>query len=140
MNYYIGSDHAGYKLKEFIKTAFPNLNLQDLGTHQNERCDYTDFANEVATKVSQDPINNRGILVCGSGVGMSIAANKHKDTRAVLCENPYIAKMSKQHNDSNIVCLGQNICGEGLAVEIIESWLEATFEGGRHIARLEKML
>ena len=140
MNYYIGSDHAGYELKEFIKKAFPKLNLQDLGTHQNERCDYTDFANEVATKVSQDPINNRGILVCGSGVGMSIAANKHKDTRAVLCENPYIAKMSKQHNDSNIVCLGQNICGEGLAAEIIESWLEATFEGGRHIARLEKML
>jgi len=139
MKYFIGCDHAGFELKEHIREVFKDVNFEDLGSYDKERVDYTDFANKLGQKISSDP-TSRGILICGTGVGMSIAVNKHKGVRAALCTDSYVAKMSRMHNDSNVLCMGHRVIGFGQAEDIVTEWLKAEFEGGRHTDRLAKML
>lgn len=140
MTYYIASDHAGIELKEFIKNLLTKngIVVVDMGPNSKERVDYPDFAKLVCEKVIQDS-GSFGILVCGSGIGMSMAANKFDGIRAALCHNIYSAKMAREHNDANILCLGERVSGEGMIEEIINSWLKSSFEGGRHTQRVEKI-
>jgi len=134
----LGADHAGYRLKEFVKKLLEEKGIEvvDVGTHSEERCHYPAYAAEVAKMVSRGEVD-RGILICGSGIGMSIVANKFKGIRAALCHNIYSAKFSRLHNDSNVLCLGGRVTGEDLTREIVEVWLSTPFEGGRHLERLE---
>ena len=133
----LGADHAGFKLKEFVKKLLEEKGIEviDVGTYTEERCHYPIYAQKVAQMVSEGEIE-RGILICGSGIGMSIVANKFKGVRAALCHNIYSAKYSRLHNNSNILCLGGRVTGEDLTKEIVETWLETPFEGGRHNERL----
>ena len=133
----IGADHAGFRLKEFVKKLLQEKGYEviDVGTYSEERCHYPEFAKKVANMVSEGEVP-RGVLVCGSGIGMSIVANKFKGVRAALCHNIYSAKYSRLHNDSNVLCLGGRVTGEDLTREIVEVWLSTPFEGGRHNQRL----
>jgi len=135
----IGSDHAGYALKEKVKAfvSEKGIELEDVGTFSEDSVDYPDFGIKVAERVS-DGRFERGILVCGSGLGMSMVANRFQNVRAALCNDLFSAVMSRRHNDSNILVLGGRIIGETLAQEILNAWLETPFDGGRHQARIEK--
>jgi ribose 5-phosphate isomerase B len=134
----IGSDHVGLPLKEELKKYLDELGLpyQDFGAHSGERTDYPLFAQAVTSAVSSQQAD-RGILICGTGVGMSITANKVKGIRAVVCSEPYSAMLSRQHNNTNVLALGARVIGSELARMIVRAWLEAEFEGGRHAVRLE---
>ena len=134
----IGSDHVGYPLKEEIKAYLAELGYtcQDFGTNTTQRTDYPLFAKEVTSVVSSQQAE-LGILICGTGVGMAITANKVKGIRAVVCSEPYSAMLSRQHNNTNILALGARVVGPELARMIVKAWLEAEFEGGRHAGRLE---
>ena len=134
----IGADHAGFRLKEFVKKLLEEKGFEviDVGTYSEERCHYPEYAKKVAKMVSEGEVK-RGILICGSGIGMSIVANKFKGVRAALCHNIYSAKYSRLHNNSNILCLGGRVTGEDLTREIVEVWLNTPFEGGRHEERLK---
>src|SRR5215217_5314534 len=134
----IGSDHIGYPLKEEIKKYLDELGCpyQDFGTHSAERTDYPLFAREVTSAIALKQAD-LGILICGTGVGMSITANKVKGIRAVVASEPYSAMLSRQHNDTNVLTLGSRVVGLEVAKMIVKAWLEAEFEGGRHAARLE---
>jgi ribose 5-phosphate isomerase B len=134
----IGSDHVGYPLKEEIKQYLDELGYthQDFGAHSTERTDYPLFAKDVTSAVTSHQAD-LGILICGTGVGMSITANKVKGIRAVVCSEPYSAMLSRQHNDTNILALGSRVIGPELARMIVKAWLEAEYEGGRHAARVE---
>jgi ribose 5-phosphate isomerase B len=134
----IGSDHVGYPLKEEIKKYLDELGYpyQDFGAHSTERTDYPLFAREVTSAISSEAAD-AGILICGTGVGMAITANKVKGIRAVVCSEPYSALLSRQHNNTNILALGSRVVGSELARMIVKAWLEAEFEGGRHASRLE---
>ncbi len=133
----IGSDHAGFGLKETIKTYLQEngFDVDDVGTHSRESVDYPDFAFKVAKKVASGNVE-RGILICGSGIGMAMAANRIKGVRAVNAMEPFTARMSRRHNDSNVLCLGERFIGKDMALEILKVWLKETFEGGRHSRRL----
>ena len=135
----LGSDHAGYALKEFIKAYLIDLNLEvdDCGTLSEDSVDYTDFGIRVAQKVAAGDFN-RGILICGTGLGMSMVANRFKYVRAALCHDIFSAMMSRRHNDSNILVLGGRVIGSELAREIVQTWLKTPFENGRHQKRIEK--
>ncbi len=135
----MGSDHAGYALKELIKDYLAALNFQikDCGAFSEDSVDYSDFGIAVAEKIASGDFN-RGILVCGTGLGMSMVANRFKNVRAALCNDIFSAMMSRQHNDSNILVLGGRVIGEELAKEIVHVWLKTPFEGGRHQKRIEK--
>lgn len=135
----IGSDHAGYALKELVKDYLTALNIEveDCGTYSEESVDYADFGIAVASKVSSGDFQ-RGILVCGTGLGMSMVANRFKYVRAALCNDIFSAMMSRQHNDSNILVLGGRVIGVELAKEIVQVWLKTSFEGGRHKSRIDK--
>src|SRR5215211_9220873 len=134
----IGGDHIGYPLKEEIKKYLDELGYpyQDFGTYSAERTDYPLFAREVTSAISSQQAN-LGILICGTGVGMAITANKVKGIRAVVCSEPYSAMLSRQHNNTNILALGARVVGSELARMIVKAWLDAEFEGGRHASRLE---
>lgn len=134
----IGADHGGFKLKEKIIEYLrgKNLEFKDFGTFDEESCNYPEITKKIATEVAKGSFD-RGILVCGTGIGMSIAANKVKGVRAALCSDTFSAKASRGHNDANILCLGQRVLGEGLALEIVETWLDSEFEGGRHKIRVD---
>ena len=134
----IGSDHVGYPLKHEIKKYLTELGYtyQDFGTHATERTDYPLFAKDVTSAVTSSQAD-LGILICGTGVGMSITANKVKGIRAVVCSEPYSAMLSRQHNNTNVLALGSRVIGPELARMIVKAWLEAEFEGGRHASRLE---
>ena len=136
----LASDHAGLELKEFVKglLASQGHRLEDVGTHSDESVDYPDFAQAACRKVLAGEAE-RGILVCGSGVGMSMAANRFKGIRAVLCTDLYLARFSRLHNDANVLCLPGRLMGKGLAEEVVKTWMETPFEGGRHQRRVEKM-
>jgi|SRR5574344_669257 ribose 5-phosphate isomerase B len=136
----IGSDHAGFDLKKEISKYLTDKGflVSDEGTYSLERCDYVDFAKIVAEKV-RDKIVDKGILVCGTGVGMSIVANKIKGIRASLCVTEYMAEMTRLHNDANILCLGARTVETATNLVIVKKWLETGFEGGRHIPRIEKI-
>jgi ribose 5-phosphate isomerase B len=137
----LGSDHAGFRLKEAIKEFLLDKGHEvlDMGTTSEDSTHYPIFAKEVSLAV-QEGRADRGILVCGTGIGMSITANKFRGVRAALCLNEYMARMSRLHNDANVLCLGDRVLGEDLALAIVEVWLETPFEGGRHKKRVELIL
>ncbi len=134
----IGSDHGGFQYKEKIidYLSARNIPYVDLGTHTPESCDYPDIARAVCERIISGK-SNRGILVCGTGIGMSIAANKVRGIRAALCGDTYSARVSRAHNNANVLCLGQRVIGEYLALDIVDVWLKAGFEGGRHKRRVD---
>lgn len=134
----IGSDHGGFHYKEAIIDYLKARNIEfvDVGTHTRESCDYPEIAQTLAKKVASGEFN-RGILVCGTGIGMSIAANKIKGIRAALCGDTYSARVSRAHNNANILCLGERVIGEHLALDIVDIWLKTGFEGGRHKRRVD---
>jgi len=138
MKIIIGCDHGGYELKEKILPRLRALNheIEDIGTHSTESVDYPTYAVQVARAVA-DGRAERGILVCGSGIGMCIAANRTPGVRAVQISEPFAARMSRRHNDSNILCLGGRFLGLDMAMEILETWLNEPFEGGRHQKRVQ---
>jgi len=136
----IGSDHAGLELKEDIKAllAAGDYEVTDLGTHSPASVDYPDLGFEVAKLVAAGGAD-RGILVCGTGIGMSVAANKVKGIRAALVFDLYTAIQSRKHLDANVLVLGGRVTGKGLAEEIVKAWLSTDFEGGRHLGRIRKI-
>jgi len=136
----IASDHAGFRLKEQIKLLLDQLGHahEDLGTHDELSCDYPDFAHAVARGVAEGRFR-LGVLVCGTGIGMSMAANRHPGVRAALCTESYAARMAREHNDANVICLGSRIVGQGLAEEIVRAFVQAKFFAGRHSVRVAKM-
>jgi ribose 5-phosphate isomerase B len=137
----IGSDHRGYAAKERIKAVLQELGLEivDHGTYGNQPCDYPDPGFAVAEDVTQGRAE-RGILFCGSGIGMSITANKVRGVRAALCHDELTAQMSRRHNDANVLCLPADLIGEALMQGIVRSWLATDFEGGRHARRVAKIV
>lgn len=136
----IGSDHAGFELKEYVKGILLERHetVTDVGTNSTESVDYADFGLKVAELVSQGEVE-KGILVCGTGIGMSIIANKVKGARASLISDLYTAIQSRRHLDANILVLGGRVTGKGLAEEIVKAWLDTPFEGGRHQKRIDKI-
>jgi ribose 5-phosphate isomerase B len=137
---FLSSDHAGYKLKEFIKIHLDKkkINYTDLGPFNSERVDYPDYAHKVAKKVKTDK-KHIGILVCGSGMGMNIAANRHKNIRAAQCFNLKSTKLSRLHNDANIITLGSRLLSKKNALSCVGVFLNTKFEGGRHSKRIKKI-
>ena len=137
---FISSDHAGYKLKEEIKSHLlkKKISFLDIGPHNDNRVDYPDFAHKVARRVKANK-NNIGILVCGSGTGMNIAANRHKNIRAAQCFNLKSTKLSRLHNDANIITLGSRLLSKKLALSCVIAFLNTKFEGGRHLKRIKKI-
>lgn len=134
----IGSDHAAFELKEKIKKFLSDYGLAviDIGTSSDASVNYVDFGKKVAKAISQQEFK-RGILLCGTGLGMSMTANRFPNVRAALCSDIFSARMSRLHNDSNILVLGGRIIGDILAFEIVRTWLETPFEGGRHLQRIQ---
>jgi ribose 5-phosphate isomerase B len=136
----IGCDHAGVELKNELLSLLNNLRIQyiDYGTDSPESVDYPDFGEKVSDAVSSGKIES-GILICGTGIGMSIVANKFPGVRASLCNDLFTAKMSRLHNDANILVIGGRIVGKDLAKEIVKTWVSTPFEGDRHCRRLDKI-
>ncbi len=134
----IAADHGGYELKEALKRHFATYNFTDLGTNSNESVDYPDYGAALARRVAAGEFD-RGILICGSGIGISIAANKIKGIRAALCHNAYTAEMSRRHNDANVIAMGGRVVDEKTAIEMTDIFLKTEFEGGRHAARVAKI-
>jgi ribose 5-phosphate isomerase B len=137
---FISSDHAGFQLKEDIKSHLSKkkLSFQDLGPFNDDRVDYPDYAHKVARKVKVNK-SNVGILICGSGMGMNIAANRHKNIRAAQCFNLKSTKLSRLHNDANIITLGSRLLNKKLALSCVNIFLNTKFEGGRHTKRIKKI-
>jgi ribose 5-phosphate isomerase B len=136
----IGADHAGFELKEFILKILSakGIRWKDVGTFNDESVDYPDFAFKVAKAVSSGRVKT-GILICGTGIGMSITANRLPRVRAALCNDLYTVRMARAHNNANILALGSRVVGSGLAREIVLTFLETPFEKGRHLRRIKKM-
>jgi ribose 5-phosphate isomerase B len=136
----IASDHAGLSLKAELLEVLRSKSVEtvDLGTHTGDSVDYPDFGSKVAGAISRSeaPL---GILVCGTGIGMCIVANKFRGVRAALCTTEFEARMARSHNDANVLCLGQRVVGPGVARAILTAFLETPFEGGRHLARVKKI-
>jgi len=135
----IGSDHAAFPMKEAVKKFLSDKGIEvtDAGTNGPESVDYSDYGIKVASAVSSGEFD-RGILLCGTGLGMSMVANRFAHVRAALCGDIFAARMSRLHNNANILVLGGRVIGEALAMEIVKTWIETEFEGGRHLARLDK--
>ena len=140
MNISIGCDHAGFELKESVKKFLIDTGhmIRDEGTFDKKSTDYPDFAASVARTVSEGQ-SERGILICGTGIGMSIVANKLARVRAALCHSVETASLSRQHNDSNVLAIGARILETDLALAIVQAWVETKFDGGRHQERIEKI-
>lgn len=136
----VGSDHGGFALKQEILQLLDQMGIDyhDFGTYSLENTDYPDYALQVANAVSHKEYD-LGILICGTGIGMSIAANKVKGIRAALVTDLYSARVTREHNDSNILCLGARITGPQIALEIVKTWLTSDFSGGRHQQRIDKI-
>lgn len=136
----LGCDHAGLALKQHLKGILlqQGLQVEDLGTHDESSCDYPDFAHAVAAGVAEGRFD-RGLLVCGTGLGMSYAANRHSGVRAALCTNEYLARMARAHNDANVLCLGSRVTGSGLAEAILTAFITTPFDGDRHARRVGKV-
>lgn len=134
----IGSDHGGFEYKNLITEHLKQSGITtiDAGTYTKGSCDYPDIARKVTALITEGKAM-KGILICGSGIGMSIAANKTKGIRAALCSETTSAKLSRQHNDSNVLCMGQRLIGETMALEIVDVWLQTKFSGGRHQHRVD---
>jgi ribose 5-phosphate isomerase B len=140
INYYIASDHAAIEMKKFVVDYLHHKGYKviDLGPNTPDRVDYPDYAKKLADSMSLDS-GSLGVLICGSGIGMSIAANKCKGIRASLARDAYDAKMGREHNDANVICLGARTTGLGTAESILDAWCAGEFEGGRHADRVEKI-
>jgi ribose 5-phosphate isomerase B len=137
----IGADHGGLELKqEVVKflQSFKNIEVSDFGTAGKDSVDYPDYGKKVSEAVSTGAMD-RGILICGTGIGMSIVANRYPKVRAALCHDHFTASMSRLHNNANILVMGERVIGKGVALEIVKTWLETEFEGGRHQLRLNKI-
>ncbi len=139
--FFVGADHGGVQLKEFLVEALADRGheVQDLGPFATDSVDYPDFAIKVATKVAQTE-GSKGLLVCGTGIGMSMTANKIRGIRAALVTDPFMAAMAVEHNDANVLCLGERVIGIGLASSILDAFLGASFGGDRHARRIGKMM
>jgi len=136
----LGADHAGFALKEELKRALTEWGVafEDIGVHDTTPADYPDQAHQVARGVSEGKFA-LGLIVCGTGIGMAITANKHKGVRAAVCSEAFSARMSRMHNNANVLCVGSRVVGPGLAQDIVRAFLDAEFEGGRHARRVEKI-
>ena len=134
----IASDHAGFELKEIVKGEIRALGFEvdDLGTNDTASVDYPDYANRLCERIAA---GGKGVLICGSGIGMSMAANRHKHVRAALCYNGLAATLSRKHNDANVLCLGARLIGIDVAKDTLKQFLTTEFEGGRHAKRVEKL-
>lgn len=138
-NLYVASDHAGFELKELLKIAAPDLPWRDLGPIDASSVDYPDFANKVAEKLRGGDANALGVLICGSGQGMAIRANKYGHIRAALCVTEEMAELARAHNNANVLCLGARLVPKDLAAKILAKFLKTNFEGGRHERRVAKL-
>jgi len=134
----IASDHGGYKLKSKIKDHFPNLDWLDLGTDGEDSVDYPEFGQALARAITNGEAD-QGVLICGSGIGISIAANRFPAVRAALCTSAEMATLSRQHNNANVIALGERITDEATALKCVETFFNTDFEGGRHERRIEKL-
>ena len=136
---YIGADSAGYLLKEELKAHLAELGYEtvDMGTDSTASCHYPEFAEKVCTAVAEKSDERFGILVCGTGIGMSMCANKHRGIRAALCSDTYSARLTRNHNDANVLCIGDRVLGTGLALELVDAFVDTEFEGGKHLTRIE---
>jgi len=134
----IGSDHGGFDMKEIVAGFLKELGheVEDVGCFSQDSVDYPEIANQVCGLI-QDGTCEQGILICGTGIGVSIAANRHRDIRAALCHEAYTARMSRQHNNANILCFGGRVLGVEIALDVVGTWIETSFEGGRHQRRLD---
>ncbi|WP_425404697.1 ribose 5-phosphate isomerase B [Hwanghaeella sp.] len=136
----IASDHAGLEMKNSLAEQLRGMGftVQDLGTNSKESVDYPDYAEKLAAALETGPAR-RGVLVCGTGIGISIAANRHRHIRAALCRNSTDARLSRQHNDANVIVLGERTMGQEVAADCLRAFLETKFDGGRHGPRVSKM-
>jgi len=140
VKFYIGTDHAGIELKDWTVALLREKGHEviDLGPYSADRVDYPDYAHKVATSVLEDE-TSQGILICGSGIGMSMTANRHEGIRAALCHDAYTATVARGHNDANVLCYGERIVGKGVAESILDAWIAGSFDGGRHVNRVAKI-
>ena len=138
---FIGADSAGFELKEQIKAYLidKGYEVNDCGTDSAASCHYPIFAGAVCEQVQKSPADTFGILICGTGIGMSMCANKYNGVRAACCSDTYSSKMTRAHNDANVLCMGARVIGPCLALEILDAFLEAEYEGGRHAIRVAMM-
>lgn len=136
----MGSDHAGLQLKLKVKAHLEarGFEVTDVGTNTPESCNYTVYADALCKTLTAGDAD-LGILICGTGIGMSIAANKHKGIRAACCENTFSARMTRMHNDANVLCFGERVIGYGLACDLVDLFVDTPFEGGRHQARVDDL-
>ncbi len=136
----IASDHAGFPLKEYLKKNFKAVPVEwvDLGTYSADSVDYPDYGKKIADAVANGEVE-QGVAICGSGIGISIACNRNPKIRAALCTNSTMARLTRLHNNANIVCLGERLTGTEVALDILKTFLETEFEGGRHAARVDKL-
>ncbi|MCB1652342.1 MAG: ribose 5-phosphate isomerase B [Alphaproteobacteria bacterium] len=134
----IACDHGGYHLKEAIKSRFADIEWLDLGTDSDSSVDYPQYGQKLAAAIENGEAE-RGIVICGTGIGISIAANRNKAVRAALCTDVTMARLTRQHNDANVLALGARIVGEQVAFDIVETFLNTEFEGGRHARRVEQL-
>lgn len=141
MKIILASDHAGFDLKMHVKKYLDEKEypVKDMGTFSEERSNWAEYGAKAANAVSKDPENSLGIIICGSGIGMSMVSNKFKNVRAALCNDEYSAEMSRKHNNANVLNMGARIVSKNLAEKIVDKWLNTPFEGGRHADRLRFM-
>ena len=135
---FLASDHAGFELKNELKEAIKGLGYEvvDLGTNDKKSVDYPDYAHLLASKLEP---NCYGVLICGTGIGISIAANRHENVRCALCHDEFTARLAREHNDSNVIAFGARVIGAGVAISALETFLKTEFEGGRHERRVQKI-
>ena len=140
MKFFVATDHAGIELKDYTVLLLKNKGHEviDLGPFTKDRVDYPDYAHKLCEEVLDDE-RTYGILICGSGIGMSMAANRHPGIRAALCHDAYTATVARGHNDANVLCFGERIIGKGVAESIIDAWIAGSFDGGRHTGRIAKV-
>lgn len=134
----IGCDHAAFELKKKVIAHLEDRGIEviDVGTYSSESCDYPSFAHAVCKNV-QDGVTELGILICGTGIGMSMAANKHRGIRAAACSDTFSARLTRMHNNANILCFGERVVGVGLACDLVDNFIDAEFEGGKHQRRVD---
>ena len=140
MDIAVGCDHGGLALKQAIISLLVELGhmVNDVGCHTSDSVDYPDFADKVCQAIIEGR-SARGILICGTGIGMSIAANRYRPIRAALCHDAFTARMSREHNDANVLCLGERVIGQSVALDLTRVWLSTEFAGGRHLRRISMM-
>lgn len=141
MKIVLACDHGGFQLKEAVKEHLikNGYNITDIGVHNTDSVDYPEFGKNAALMVANKEVD-KGIIFCGTGIGISIAANKVKGIRCALCTNEFMAKMSRMHNNANMLAMGERVLGKGVAIGIVDAWLSTEFEGGRHENRVNKLM